>query len=101
LKKIDSDPKSPRSPTASNEAADSNADDDETSADRGVAQREYLKEILISHPIWQDGNFWEQILWQCAIEQVSYSIDPSNCIVCAHGYPMSVATNRAISNGVA
>lgn len=45
-------------------------DESETDVDRGVEQREYLKEILVSHPIWQDGNFWEQVLWQCAIEQV-------------------------------
>jgi hypothetical protein len=39
---------------------------DETSRDR----RQYLKELLISHPIWAEGRFWEQALWQCVLEQV-------------------------------
>jgi hypothetical protein len=49
---------------------DDDMDGGDADVDRGVAQREYLKEILVSHSIWQDGNFWEQVLWQCAIEQV-------------------------------
>jgi hypothetical protein len=24
----------------------------------------------MGHSIWEDGNFWEQALWQCAIEQL-------------------------------
>ena len=39
---------------------------------RGVDNREYIKELLIKHPVWKDGNYWEQALWQCAIEQVNY-----------------------------
>lgn len=48
-------------------------DDDGDNADemtRETGRREYLKEILVSHPIWQDPNFWEQVLLQCASEQV-------------------------------
>ena len=36
-----------------------------------MEHRKYIKDLLIPHPIWKDGNFWEQTLWQCAIEQVS------------------------------
>jgi hypothetical protein len=34
-------------------------------------RRQFLKEIVVSHPIWQEGRFWEQALWQCVLEQVS------------------------------
>jgi hypothetical protein len=33
-------------------------------------RRQYLKEIIVSHPLWQEGRFWEQALWQCVLEQV-------------------------------
>jgi hypothetical protein len=33
-------------------------------------RRKYLKEIIISHSLWQEGRFWEQALWQCVLEQV-------------------------------
>ena len=36
----------------------------------GGARRMYLKELLISHPLWLDGRFWEQALWQCVLEQL-------------------------------
>lgn len=39
---------------------------EEISRDR----RQYLKELLIAHPIWGEGRFWEQALWQCVLEQV-------------------------------
>ena len=45
-------------------------DDDESDGARGAENRQYLKELLLAHPIWRDGNYWEQTLWQCAIEQV-------------------------------
>ena len=48
-------------------------DDDEGAGRRGAEHRHYIKERLLQHPIWQDGNYWEQALWQCAIEQVFYS----------------------------
>lgn len=54
-------------------SADSHAEDedeDEEEARRGAKHREYVKECLLAHPIWQDGNFWEQALWKCTIEQV-------------------------------
>jgi hypothetical protein len=44
--------------------------DEEESGARGAENRQYIKDLLISHPIWRDGNYWEQTLWQCAIEQV-------------------------------
>ncbi len=50
--------------------ADEEEDEDASIAKRGVAHRQYIKEKLTTHPIWQDGNYWEQALWQCAIEQV-------------------------------
>lgn len=34
-------------------------------------RRQYLKEIIISHTLWQEGRFWEQALWQCVLEQVN------------------------------
>ena len=37
---------------------------------RGIVNREFIKEALINHPIWRDGNYWEQALWQCVIQQV-------------------------------
>lgn len=55
--------------TSSHPGADSDAEDEEEN-DRGVENRLYIKELLITHPIWKDGNYWEQTLWQCAIEQV-------------------------------
>jgi hypothetical protein len=33
-------------------------------------RRRFLKEIIISHSLWQEGRFWEQALWQCVLEQV-------------------------------
>ncbi len=44
--------------------------EDEADRDRHPGRREYLKEMLSAHHIWHNGNFWEQALWQCAIEQV-------------------------------
>lgn len=40
---------------------------------RDTGLRQYLKDSLIDHPIWHDGTFWEQVLWQCTVEQVGYS----------------------------
>lgn len=49
------------------------ADEEEDEAGRrGSQYRQYIKEKLMGHAIWQDGNFWEQTLWQCALEQVSF-----------------------------
>lgn len=44
--------------------------DDDRLADRGASSREYLKVPLMSHDLWKDQHFWEQALWQCAVEQV-------------------------------
>lgn len=49
--------------------SDADSSDDE-GGERGAENRQYIKELLLSHPIWKDGNYWEQTLWQCAIEQV-------------------------------
>jgi hypothetical protein len=38
---------------------------------RGILYRQFIKEKILGHPLWQDGNYWEQALWQCAIEQVT------------------------------
>jgi hypothetical protein len=37
---------------------------------RGIIYRQYIKEKILGHPLWADGNYWEQALWQCAIEQL-------------------------------
>ena len=44
--------------------------DDDRLADRGASNREYLKAPLMAHDLWKDQHFWEQALWQCAVEQV-------------------------------
>lgn len=44
--------------------------DDDRLADRGASSREYLKAPLMAHDLWKDQHFWEQALWQCAVEQV-------------------------------
>lgn len=44
--------------------------DDEDDNGRDTAMRQYLKDRLVDHHIWHDGTFWEQVLWQCTIEQV-------------------------------
>ena len=44
-------------------------DEDEDNG-RDTAMRQYLKDRLVDHQIWHDGTFWEQVLWQCTIEQV-------------------------------
>jgi hypothetical protein len=61
---------------------DDNEDEDEDAPKRGVEFREYIKEKLMGHPIWEDGNFWEQALWQCAIEQVTFAVDAVWCDCC-------------------
>ena len=45
-------------------------DDDDDSGGRDTALRQYLKDRLVDHPLWHDGTFWEQVLWQCTLEQV-------------------------------
>lgn len=37
---------------------------------RGVKHRQYLKEVVVNHNIWQESKIWEQILWRLAIEQL-------------------------------
>jgi hypothetical protein len=54
-----------------NEDSSSDDDEEEDGAARGAENRQYIKELLTAHPIWKDGTYWEQTLWQCAIEQVS------------------------------
>ena len=54
-----------------NEGDEQEEEEEEEEEDaRGVENRQYIKEMLITHPVWKDGNYWEQALWQCAIEQV-------------------------------
>jgi hypothetical protein len=47
----------------------SNNDDNDVEEEERIVQREYLKETLCEHPIWQDSKFWEQVLWQLILEQ--------------------------------
>ena len=56
-------------PTA-DEKANGEACDEKHSDEISRDRRQYLKEILVSHPIWAEGRFWEQALWQCVVEQV-------------------------------
>ncbi len=65
---VSSDPHTSVSSTCTQ---DEDEEDEDGNAKRGVEYRQYIKEKLMGHPIWQDGNYWEQALWQCAIEQVS------------------------------
>ncbi len=37
--------------------------------------RQYLKDVLITHPLWKEARFWEQALWQCVLEQVGGWMD--------------------------
>lgn len=37
------------------------------------SSRVYLKELLVNHPIWKKKEFWEQILWDCVLDQVHYN----------------------------
>ncbi len=52
------------------DAKDSDSEDEGEIKGRGVGVRKYLKELLTPHVIWKDGKFWEQVLWECAIEQL-------------------------------
>jgi len=56
--------------SGTHDSDDDDDDDDESDGARGAENRQYLKELLLAHPIWRDGNYWEQTLWQCAIEQL-------------------------------
>lgn len=58
-------------------SGDGYGDDDDDDRGRDTGQRQYLKDKLIEHPIWHDGTFWEQVLWQCTIEQVCHRPSPS------------------------
>jgi len=52
-------------------AGGKDADKDESEiGGRGQGVRKYLKEMLTAHHIWKDGKYWEQVLWECAIEQL-------------------------------
>ncbi len=55
----------------------SSRSEDDEGRERGIEHREFIKERLLDHPLWKEGQFWEQALWQCAIEQVGilYIID--------------------------
>jgi hypothetical protein len=34
------------------------------------SSRQYLKDYLLPHPLWQDAKYWELLLWECTIEQL-------------------------------
>ena len=42
----------------------------ERDRDRNTECRQYIKELLIRHPLWLLPRFWEQALWQCVTEQL-------------------------------
>jgi hypothetical protein len=63
------------------ENEDSSDDEEEDGAARGAENRQYIKELLTAHPIWKDGTYWEQTLWQCAIEQVRAQNFVALCIL--------------------
>ena len=50
---------------------DEDEDDDDDDDEKGrAAQRRYLREILIGHPLWKESRFWEGALWQLVLEQL-------------------------------
>ena len=59
-----------RSSKGSNEDGSEEEEDEDQIARRGIIYRQYIKEKILGHPLWADGNYWEQALWQCAIEQL-------------------------------
>ena len=55
----------------SDEDEDEDDDDDDDDDEKGrAAQRRYLREILIGHPLWKESRFWEGALWQLVLEQL-------------------------------
>jgi hypothetical protein len=89
--------------STSDKASDSDADcdshsdevgDDDRLADRGAGNREYLKSTLMAHDIWKDRSFWEQTLWQCAMEQVRHST-AQYCTADEHSLPQ-LSTSMSI-----
>ena len=44
--------------------------DEEEEEEGRAAQRKYLREILIGHPLWKESRFWEGALWQLVLEQL-------------------------------
>eukprot|EP01035_Chromulina_nebulosa_P020475 gene20475-26565_t len=46
------------------------SDDEDDEGSRVVGRREYIKDLLLLHPIWQEGQFWELVLRDCAYEQL-------------------------------
>ena len=60
-------------PKKNDDDEDDDEDEDEVDqvqTERGAHHRIYVKELLVEHSLWQDGNFWEQALYECAMEQV-------------------------------
>jgi hypothetical protein len=53
-----------------NEGSSDSENDESEISGRGYGVRQYLKDLLTAHSIWNDGKFWEQVLWECAIEQL-------------------------------
>ncbi len=53
--------------TAEKKCGTANDDDEEEGR---AAQRRYLREILIGHPLWKESRFWEGALWQLVLEQL-------------------------------
>jgi len=47
------------------------------------SSRVYLKELLVDHSIWKKKEFWEQILWDCVLDQVC--IDKCRHLVYRYG----------------
>ena len=54
----------------SDEDEDEDDDDDDDDEKGRAAQRRYLREILIGHPLWKESRFWEAALWQLVLEQL-------------------------------
>lgn len=78
-------PKDQQLATSASTEPDDGDDNDEEGAKRGVQYRQFIKEKLMGHRIWHDGSYWEQALWQCALEQVFLDVFnfDSDFVTCA------------------
>eukprot|EP00605_Chrysophyceae_sp_TOSAG23-4_P000264 GSChrysophyteH1.ASY1.ANO1.305.1 assembled CDS len=60
-------------PSPSVDSADSGSDtelDEAEDTGRGAKMRQYLKDVLTPHPIWNGDTFWEEVLVECVLEQL-------------------------------
>ena len=49
---------------------DTNKRETTTTEEKDEEKHTYLKDTLATHPLWSNIKFWEQMLWECIIEQL-------------------------------